>query len=158
MNPKTHHYWTHQPFENSAIPLKSTQNAKRETEDKKSSDGMEGMDVDDVNRDETSKDKLTTGVEDKEDEPNMLKVGVASSESKSAAKKEKSLQRDFFETLIGKQLQDEGEKKDEQAIDTKNLQKTVSKTSQRCPLMTLQRIMDPLLGFLEAKKLTRSSR
>ena len=41
MYPETHHYWTHQPFENPAITLNSTQNAETETKDEKSSDGKE---------------------------------------------------------------------------------------------------------------------
>ena len=96
MDPETHHYWTHQPFENPAITLKSTQNAKRETEDKKSSDGMEGMNIDDVKRDEASEDKLTTGVEDKEDESKIIKVGVASGESKNSRQKGEQFARKVF--------------------------------------------------------------
>ena len=48
MDPDTHDYWTHLPFENPAINLNSTQSAETEMSDEGSTDGDEGMDIADV--------------------------------------------------------------------------------------------------------------
>ena len=50
MDPETHDYWTQQPLENLNITLKSTKSAETKSEDEKSSDGDEEMEVDDVKK------------------------------------------------------------------------------------------------------------
>ena len=85
----------------------------------------------------------------------MIKVGVAISESKSAAKKEKKFARRVFKSSTGKTLQNEGEKKDEQTIDTKKSLKDSVKDESKTSVDDTPKNDGSIVGIPESEEVDK---